>query len=257
VKDTTDRTGTASVQIVVGNTAPTVSLELPQDGQLFTFGDAVPFKVKVTDPEDGRAIDCSKVTVNFILGHDTHGHPLTSANGCSGTIQTTADGGHDQDANIFGVFDAQYTDGGGGGQAPLTTHDRHVTQPKNRQAEHFGDSSGITVYDKATAHGGRTVGDVDNGDWISFKPYVLSNATSITARIASGGAGGTLEVRAGSPTGTLLGAATVPVTGGWENFQDVSADLSRAPRGTTTLYLVFKGGAGALFDVDDFTFTTS
>jgi hypothetical protein len=59
-------------------------------------------------------------------------------------------------------------------------------------------------------------------------------------------------------TGTLLGSATVPVTGGWETFQDVSADLSRAPRGTTTLHLVFKGstGSGALCDVDDFTFTT-
>ncbi|MGW2932990.1 PQQ-dependent sugar dehydrogenase [Streptomyces sp. NPDC001156] len=258
-KDPTGRTGSASVQIVVGNTAPKVTLELPQDGQLFSFGDAVPFKVKVTDPEDGRSIDCSKVTVNFVLGHDTHGHPLTSATGCSGTIQTSADGGHDQDANIFGVFDAEYTDGGGGGQAPLTTHDQNVTQPRHRQAEHFSASSGVTVNNKATAHGGRTVGDIDNGDWISFTPYALSNAKSISARISSGGVGGTLEVRAGSATGTLLGKATVPVTGGWETFQDVSADLSRAPRGTTTLYLVFKGttGSGALFDVDDFTFTTA
>ncbi|POX48893.1 glycosyl hydrolase [Streptomyces sp. Ru71] len=254
--DTTERTGSASVQIVVGNTAPKVTLELPQDGQLFSFGDAVPFKVKVTDPEDGTAVDCSKVTVTFVLGHDTHGHPLTSANGCAGTIQTTADGGHDQDENIFGVFDAQYTDLGGGGQAPLTTHARHVTQPKHRQAEHFGDSSGVGVIDKAGANGGKTVGDIDNGDWISFTPYVLSDATKITARVSSGGAGGTLEVRAGSPTGTLLGKAAVPVTGGWETFQDVEAGLSRAPRGTTTLYLVFKGGTGALFDVDDFTFTT-
>ncbi|MFF9092190.1 PQQ-dependent sugar dehydrogenase [Streptomyces sp. NPDC014802] len=256
-KDPSGRTGSASVQIVVGNTAPTVTLELPQDGQLFSFGDAIPFKVRVTDPEDGKAIDCSKVTVTFVLGHDSHGHPLTSATGCSGTIQTSADGGHDEDANIFGVFDAQYTDNGGGGQAPLTTHARHVTQPKHRQAEHFGNSSGVDVITKDTAHGGRTVGNIDNGDWISFTPYVLSNATKITARVSSGGAGGTLEVRAGSPTGTLLGTAAVPVTGGWETFQDVQADLSRAPRGTTTLYLVFKGGTGALFDVDDFTFTTS
>ncbi|MFF9111444.1 PQQ-dependent sugar dehydrogenase [Streptomyces sp. NPDC014805] len=256
-KDPSGRTGSASVQIVVGNTAPTVTLELPQDGQLFSFGDAIPFKVRVTDPEDGKAIDCSKVTVTFVLGHDSHGHPLTSATGCSGTIQTSADGGHDEDANIFGVFDAQYTDNGGGGQAPLTTHARHVTQPKHRQAEHFGNSSGVDVITKDTAHGGRTVGNIDNGDWISFTPYVLSNATKMTARVSSGGAGGTLEVRAGSPTGTLLGTAAVPVTGGWETFQDVQADLSRAPRGTTTLYLVFKGGTGALFDVDDFTFTTS
>lgn len=47
------------------------------------------------------------------------------------------------------------------------------------------------------------------------------------------------------------------MTGGWETFQDVTANPSRAPRGTTTLYLVFKGsGTGALFDVDDFTITT-
>ncbi|MFF0459318.1 PQQ-dependent sugar dehydrogenase [Streptomyces mexicanus] len=256
-KDTSGRTGSASVQVVVGNTAPQVTLELPQDGQLFSFGDAVPFKVKVTDPEDGRAIDCSKVTVTFVLGHDTHGHPLTSAQGCSGTIQTSADGGHDENANIFGVFDAQYTDNGGGGQAPLTTHARHVTQPRHRQAEHFGASSGVSVLAQDSAHGGKTVGDIGNGDWISFTPYVLSNAEQITARVSSAGAGGTLEVRAGSAKGTLLGKATVPATGGWDTYQDVSAGLSRAPKGTTTLYLVFKGGSGdALFDVDDFTFTT-
>ncbi|MDG5802304.1 PQQ-dependent sugar dehydrogenase [Streptomyces ossamyceticus] len=256
-KDPSGRTGSASVRIVVGNTAPKVTLDLPKDGQLFAFGEAVPFKVRVSDPEDGRTIDCAKVKVTFVLGHDSHGHPVTSANGCTGTIQTSADGGHDENANIFGVFDAEYTDGGGGGQDPLTTHDRHVVQPKHRQAEHYGDSSGITVQSKATAHGGKTVGDISNGDWISFKPYVLSNATKITARISSGGAGGKLEVRAGSPTGRLLGGTTVPVTGGWENFQDVTANLTRAPRGTTTLYLVFKGsGSGGLFDVDDFTFTT-
>ncbi|MER6429522.1 PQQ-dependent sugar dehydrogenase [Streptomyces sp900105245] len=255
-KDTTGRTGSASVRVVVGNTAPKVTLELPQDGQLFSFGDAVPFKVKVTDPEDGKAVDCAKVTVNFILGHDTHGHPLTSAQGCSGTIQTSADGGHDEDANIFGVLDAQYTDGGGGGQEALTTHARSVLQPRHRQAEHFGDSSGVTVSARSSAHGAKVVGDIHDGDWISFTPYVLSDAKKITARIASGGAGGTLEVRAGSATGTLLGKATVPATGGPDTYQDVTAGLSRAPRGTTTLYLVFKGGGGALFDLDDFTFTT-
>ncbi|MFK4106675.1 PQQ-dependent sugar dehydrogenase [Streptomyces sp. NPDC019531] len=256
-KDTSGRTGSASVQIVVGNTAPKVTLELPRDGQLFSFGDTIPFTVRVSDPEDGRSIDCTKVKVTFVLGHDSHGHPVTSANGCTGTIQTSADGGHDEDANIFGVMDAEYTDNGGGGQAPLTNHDQSVLQPRHRQAEHFGTGSGVSIIAKDTAHGGNTVGDISDGDWISFTPYVLSNAKSLSARISSGGTGGTLEIRAGSSTGTLLGKATVPVTGGWETFQDITANLSRAPRGTTTLYLVFKGaGTGALFDVDDFTFTT-
>ncbi|MET9254729.1 PQQ-dependent sugar dehydrogenase [Streptomyces sp. NPDC003717] len=256
-KDTTGRTGSSSVQVVVGNTAPTVKLQLPADGTLFSFGDDIPFQVKVTDPEDKKPIDCAKVKVTFVLGHDTHGHPLTSANGCTGTIKTSADGGHDENANIFGVLDAEYTDNGGGGQAALTTHTRHVLQPRHRQAEHFGDSSGVSVISKEAAHGGKTVGEIHNGDWISFTPYVLKNATEVTARVASGGAGGTLEIRAGSAKGTLLGKATVPVTGGWETFQDVSANLTKAPKGTTTLFLVFKGkGTGALYDVDDFTFTT-
>ncbi|MFG3496867.1 ThuA domain-containing protein [Streptomyces sp. NPDC047928] len=252
--DPTGRTGSASVRVVVGNTAPKVTLDLPADGTLFTFGDDIPFKVTVTDPED-RTIDCAKVRVTYILGHDSHGHPITSATGCTGTIKTSADGGHDPNADIFGVLDAEYTDGGGGGQAPLTGHDQAQLQPRHRQAEHFTASSGITLYDKATAHGGKTVGDIHDGDWISFTPYRLTGARTLTARISSAGAGGTLEVRTGAPNGTLLGSTPVPVTGGWETFQHVDVPLTSAPRRTTALFLVFKGGTGALYDVDDFEIT--
>ncbi|MFF9687102.1 PQQ-dependent sugar dehydrogenase [Streptomyces sp. NPDC014623] len=254
LSDGTGNTATASVLVTVGNTAPTVGLELPADGAIIDPGAAVPFRVTVTDPEDG-AIDCSKVKVTFIIGHDSHGHPQTSATGCSGTVQTIADGEHDPNANIFGVWDAEYTDKGANGQPALTTHDQNISQGSKRQAEHYGASAGVSVIDKAAANGGRTVGNIDDGDWISFEPYILGNATSLTARVSSGGSGGTLEVRAGSPTGTLLGSAAVPVTGGWETFRNVSANLTDRPAGTTTLYLVFKGGSGSLFDVDDFTFT--
>ncbi|MHA4817284.1 ThuA domain-containing protein [Streptomyces aculeolatus] len=257
VTDPEGRDGTANVQVVVGNTAPTVKLDLPENGQLFSFGDKVPFKVTVTDPEDSD-IDCSKVKVTYGVGHDSHAHPITSANGCSGTIDSPADGEHDPNANLFGDFTATYTDGGGGGQGALTGTDKSVAQPRHRQAEHFTDSQGVKLFNKTPAHGGKTVGDIHNGDWIAFEPYVLSNATEFTARISSAGAGGTLEVRAGAPDGKLLGSAEVPVTGGWETFQDVKTELSGgAPKGTTKLYLVFKGTDGPfLFDVDDFTFAT-
>uniref|UniRef100_UPI003C7A5282 PQQ-dependent sugar dehydrogenase n=1 Tax=unclassified Streptomyces TaxID=2593676 RepID=UPI003C7A5282 len=256
VSDGTGRTATASVAVTVGNTAPTVKLELPLDGRIIDPGAAVPFRVTVTDPEDGT-VDCSKVKVTFIIGHDSHGHPQTSATGCSGTVQTIADGEHDPNANIFGVWDAEYTDKGANGQPALTTHDEHISQPSHRQAEHYGGSAGVSVISHAAARGGRTVGNIENGDWISFKPYALDNATALTARVSSAGAGGTLEVRAGSPTGALLGSVAVPVTGGWETFRDVSANLTDRPAGTTTLHLVFRGGSGALFDVDEFTVTTS
>ncbi|MEU0717229.1 ThuA domain-containing protein [Streptomyces lavendulocolor] len=250
-RDASGRTGSASVRVVVGNTAPRVTLDIPADGALFGFGDEIPFKVTVTDPEDGT-IDCAKVKVTYILGHDSHGHPVTSDNGCTGTIRTSADGGHDPNANIFGVFDAEYTDGGGGGQAALTSHDQAQLQPRHRQAEHFSAQSGTRTHDKATAHGGRTVGDIEDGDWISFTPYNLTGSTKLTARISSGGAGGFLEVRTGSATGPLLGSAPVPVTGGWETFQDVDVPLRAVTKRTTQLFLVFKGGTGALYDIDDF-----
>ena len=134
-------------------------------------------------------------------------------NGCSGTITIPVDGEHDDAANIFAVFDAEYTDAGG-----LTTHTQYTLQPRHRQAEHYKTSSGIATFDKAPAEGGKTVGDIENGDWIGFTPYRLGNVTSFTARVSSAGAGGTVQIRAGSPTGTLLGQATVPVTGGWDDL---------------------------------------
>ncbi|MEU0654754.1 lectin [Streptomyces albogriseolus] len=256
VTDPSGRSATASVRITVGNTAPTVRIDTPADGRIYDFGAAIPFRVTVTDPEDG-AVDCSRVKVTFVIGHDSHGHPQTSATGCTGTLRTLADGEHDPNANIFGVVDAEYTDRGAGGQPALTTHDQHITQPSHRQAEHHGDSAGTQIIDKASAQGGRTVGEIHNGDWISFAPYSLDNASLFTARVSSAGSGGTIEIRAGSPAGTLLGTATVPVTGSWDVFRDVTAPLSGQPAASTTLHLVFKGGAGPLFDVDEFSFDTT
>ncbi|WP_030664150.1 PQQ-dependent sugar dehydrogenase [Streptomyces rimosus] len=255
-KDAQGHTGSANVHVVVGNTKPKVEITTPANGSLYEFGDPVPFKVKVTDPED-KEIDCSKVTVRFSLGHDSHAHELSKTQGCEGTMTPPKDGEHDHDANIFGVVGAEYTDKGAGGQQPLTGKSQIVLQPRTRQAEHFTTQSGVKTYSKSGAHGGRTVGDIHNGDWVSFAPYRLTGASKLKARVSSGGAGGTLELRTGSPTGPLHGSAEVKPTGGWEKFTDVETSLKDLPDQTTKLYLVFKGGSGALFDLDDFEFTKS
>ncbi|MEV8508684.1 PQQ-dependent sugar dehydrogenase [Actinoplanes sp. NPDC051475] len=251
VRDTEGLTGTASVAITVGNTAPTVRINNPLNGSLFSYGDTVPFSITVTDPED-TSIDCATVKMTYVLGHDSHGHQITSQNGCTGAITIPVDGEHDSAANIFAIFDAEYTDAGG-----LTTHTQHTLQPRHRQAEHYKASSGVDPITKTQAEGGKTVGNIDNFDWVSFEPYRLDKATSFTARVSSGGAGGTLQVRTGSPTGAVLGSVTVPVTGGWETFTNVTGTISGAPAAAGTLYLTFSGGAGALFDVDAFTFNVA
>ncbi|MEV1017283.1 MULTISPECIES: ThuA domain-containing protein [unclassified Micromonospora] len=255
VRDTTGKTATASVVVTVGNSAPVVTVNTPLNGQTFTFGDAIPFSVTVTDAQDGT-INCARVKVNYVLGHDSHGHQLASAQGCTGVIQTSADGEHDTAANIFGIIDAEYTDLGGGGQPALTTHTQAVLQPRIRQAEHFGDSSGVQIVAGAAGHGGAAVGYIDNNDWISFRPYNLTGIQSFSARVgAPAGGGGTLELRVDSPTGQLVGSATVTSTGGYANFATVTGGVT-APTGTRTLYLVFKG-AGPWFDIDEFTLSTS
>ncbi|WP_230985970.1 PKD domain-containing protein, partial [Microbispora oryzae] len=137
VRDPQGLTGTASLVVTVGNTAPVVSMSLPVDGQLFSFGDTVPFQVSGSDAEDG-ALDCSKVTVTYFLGHDSHSHQITGKSGCSGSIAVPVDGEHDAAANLYGVFVASYTDSGG-----LTTTDIHTLQPRHRQAEHFAAMQGV------------------------------------------------------------------------------------------------------------------
>jgi hypothetical protein len=85
---------------------PTIRLIRPTAGQAFQFGQSVPFEVQVTDP-DGP-VDCSRVSVIYSLGHNEHAHPQTTAAGCTGVIATVADAGHSGQANLRGVFQAEY-----------------------------------------------------------------------------------------------------------------------------------------------------
>ncbi|WP_156891524.1 ThuA domain-containing protein [Agromyces subbeticus] len=254
VTDSGDNESYASSTVTVGNTSPVVTLELPDNGSFFDFGDQIPFKVTVTDPEDGSTIDCSRVTVEYILGHDNHGHPLSSETGCQGTITTVADSGHGLDADIFGVINATYTDNGSGDVPALTSDDEATLHTRTKQAEYFDDNSGVQVVDKAAAHGGRQLGYIASGDWFSFDTVNLKNMTGISARYASGGGGGTLEVRSGAADGPLLGTLALPSTGSWETHKQTPVVNLTDPGGSTGLFFVARGGSGDIFDVDDISF---
>lgn len=248
------RSAAASITVTVGNTAPQVELRTPVDGGVFSFGDTVPFEVVVTDPEDSATeagIDCERVVVEYILGHDTHGHPLSRATGCSGVLQTVADGGHGADANIFGVINATYTDGGAGDVPVLTGDDEAVLRQRAQQAEFYTGSQGVRVVDQADASGGRRVGYIEPADWISFDPTNLANVTGIGYRYSSGGAGGTVEVRSGAVDGPLVQTVTLPPTGGFDTYAELPPAPITDPGGTSELFFVFSGtGEGGLFDLD-------
>ncbi|MGW3897249.1 ThuA domain-containing protein [Micromonospora profundi] len=254
VTDNTGKTGFANVQITVGNSAPVVTITTPPNGGMLTFGDKVSYQITVTDP-DGGTVDCSKVVLNPALGHDDHAHETTEYPGCSGTISTDLLGGHPDGANLFYVLNARYTDNGGaGGAAPLTGTAQVILQPKHKQAEYYSSQSGVRVVEQSAAESGKRVGDISNNDWIAFNPMSLSGITNVSYRLSSPSGGGTIELRAGSPTGTLLATTTVPSTGGWDNYQSTAPVSVAALGGTQTLYMVFKGSGNNWFDLDAYTF---
>lgn len=229
-------------EITVGNTRPEVTIQQPPNGGMFAFGDTIPFRVKVKDPEDGT-IDCERVVVQSQLGHDTHLHPLDNYTGCEGEIVTDTGDSHGPGQNLYAGISAQYEDKGAPGAPALTGSAALTLRPTFREAEHYtatgGANGGAQIGDRADASGGKRLVEIEDGDWISLDPVHLKGIDSVTVGAASGGIGGDVEFRAGSPTGKLLGTAHIPSTGGWGNLVSPTVDLAD-PGGTTKLYVVFR-----------------
>ncbi|MFE5093827.1 ThuA domain-containing protein [Streptomyces sp. NPDC056638] len=249
VTDSTGKSGYANIPVTAGNTAPRVTIDFPVSGKLIEFGDKIPYKVTVTDPEDGP-VDCSKVTVNPALGHDDHEHPTTDIPGCEGTVDTGDLGGHPEGADLTYVLNAKYTDKGGDGVSALTGYGRAVLQPKHKQAEYYDAQSGTRIVAQEGAENGKRIGDVSNGDWVAFDPMSVEGIGSVGYRLSSPYGVGAIELRADAPDGPLLATTPVPNTGGWDNYQATPAVPVQELKGTHKLYLVFTSPQDNSFDVD-------
>ena len=97
------------------------------------------------------------------------------------------------------------------------------------------------------------VSDIHNGDYIKLQNVAFCNRIprTFTARVASGLRGGAIEIRIDSIGGQLLGRLEVPGTGGWEEWQTLTTDLTSIANGSHDLYFVFTGRKGPkLFNFD-------
>ncbi|RAO54863.1 Beta-glucosidase [Micromonospora noduli] len=110
---------------------------------------------------------------------------------------------------------------------------------RTTRAETFDRYAGVRLVDE-TKPSGTAVGATAAGQWISFDGSALrADARTFTAKVAKAGAGvGTIQIRMGSPTGRLLGTATVPSTGDNYRYVSISTELARAV-GNHDVYLVF------------------
>ena len=112
------------------------------------------------------------------------------------------------------------------------------------QASSYVTESGIQDEDTSDTTGIYDIGYVTNTAYLTYSNVDFGTGVSgVTVRTASGGNGGTLEFHLDSASGTLLGTATLPVTGGYQTWSNVTAAISGAT-GVHTLYLVFKGSGG-------------
>ncbi|GGM49908.1 ThuA domain-containing protein [Dactylosporangium sucinum] len=246
VTDSSGKTASANTTITVGNTSPTVKVTVPTEGGLFSFGDSIPFNVTVTDPQDGT-IDCSRVEVTFVLGHDSHGHAESTATGCSGTLPTFAeDVSHG--GNVFGVISASYTDKGGPGGIPaLTTVDQATIRQKKQEVEFVVDQSGTNTAATTDTGGGLQRGSLGSGDWIALNGEInLQNINSLTFR-TSGGSGaagtGSVEVRLDAVNGPVLTTVTIAPTANATTYASQTFPITD-PGGAHRIYLVFRPVAG-------------
>ena len=88
-----------------------------------------------------------------------------------------------------------------------------ILQPKLKQAEFFSTTGrtadgigtgdpGVQLEATTDVGGGRAAAFIEDGDWISFNPYNLEDLDKVTFRVASAGAGGTIQLqvrRSGRP----------------------------------------------------------
>ena len=181
-----------------------MSFETPIDGTFSEFGDPIPFKVKVVDPEDGT-IDCTKIRVTYSLGHNEHAHQQDEAAvkaDCTGVITPARDAGHGGTAYVYHVVQAFYTDAGGAGGTPaLTGEAGTVLHPRSYAAETYQKGEGVGLY----------VGKLfvpGSGDWFMFPRINVKDIKALRTQIYSYGTGATVTVRADSPTGPVLARYT-------------------------------------------------
>ncbi len=96
---------------------------------------------------------------------------------------------------------------------------------------------------------------IQNGDWAAYKYLDFGGGVgSFHARAASLAYGGMIEVHLDVPDGPLVSVCTAPYTGGWQRWATVSSPVTTPVSAVHAVYLVFRGGAHRLFDLESFSF---
>lgn len=122
-----------------------------------------------------------------------------------------------------------------------------ISLPNTLEAENYAYMSGIEL--ENCEQGGQNVGYIEDGDWLSYRINAGQGGEySVELRLASESTGGTFTLES---NGNVLTTVNAPVTGGWQNWQSVTAEVN-LPAGETELKINVQQGG---FNIDKLIFT--
>ena len=157
VSDGRGLTGTDTVEVSVGNSAPVPRIDSPPDETLYRGGQNVQLQGSATDPEDGM-LPASAYRWTVRLFHGEHIHPVNSYEGVTNPSFTATD---DHDADSYFEVTLIVTDSAGlsGSQTiqlrPQTVHYTLSSSPFGAPVSYAG-VAGSTPMERTSAIGFRT-----------------------------------------------------------------------------------------------------
>jgi hypothetical protein len=121
------------------------------------------------------------------------------------------------------------------------------------QAENYTYMAGIQTETTTDAGGGLDVGYIDAGDWMSYDVTIPTAGTyRVIYRVASPNSNTTLRLEKDAGA-TQLGSVTIPNTGGWQNWTNVSHDVT-LPAGSYSIGIATSTGG---FNLNYLTITNN
>ena len=120
------------------------------------------------------------------------------------------------------------------------------------EGESFTINNGTETSFPENASGGQTVGHTGTGDWVGYANRSMAGVHNVGLRCTAGKGGTSVQIRANSATGPLLGTVFIPETPDFGTFENVATKLSATSSGP--LYIVFLGPQAA--DIDTVTLSS-
>jgi len=122
------------------------------------------------------------------------------------------------------------------------------------QGSSYSQESGLETETTADTTGAYDLGYVSPNAFALYKSINFGTSVStVSVRTASAGQGGTVQFHLDSVTGPLIATATLPITGGWQTWQTVTAPVTGAS-GLHDLYLTFQGTTAGISNLNWFQF---